>query len=299
MLFFIILSSSTICKNISKDNSHKKESPEKIVNLFYKAIEKGDLDTLCKLIPGEELKKITDFWNDPDRDLNVSDNLSPLGNAFNNTLQVKSGIMTIKFISPRIKIESLADKTAQVNITYQVEIKSQSQISSTTGDDTLTLVKSGDKWIIKDIKDNFNATFSGMGRVAPKFTLHDMRGKTVDVRHFKGKKAVLLVFWTGWIPECTHEVPELNEIYNLYKNKGLEILAINMAEEKKEVLRAIEENNIIYRVLLDIDGVAASSYEVFKFIPTHVLVDINGNVIYYEYRTLPSKELIEKNLPGL
>ncbi len=36
-----------------------------------------------------------------------------------------------------------------------------------------------------------------VGTMAKNFTLKDMSGKTVELKSYKGKKAVLIVFWSG------------------------------------------------------------------------------------------------------
>ncbi|MCX7956745.1 MAG: TlpA family protein disulfide reductase [Endomicrobia bacterium] len=110
-----------------------------------------------------------------------------------------------------------------------------------------------------------------------------------------GKKLVLLNFWTTWCPYCVAEIPPLIELYNKYKDRGIEILAINIGEPKNKVENFVSSQKINYRVLLDIQGKIAKHYGV-RGIPTNFLISPQGEIIFGGHN-LPTLELIEKNLP--
>lgn len=134
-----------------------------------------------------------------------------------------------------------------------------------------------------------------VGTMAKNFSLKDMSGKTVELKSYKGKKAVLLVFWSvGW-GACIQEVPELNELYAEYKGKNFELLTINSDETIEEVQQVIKDEGIKYRVLLDPENSTGDPYNIM-YIPLNVLVDINGKVVYSEAGELPSTDLIDKAL---
>ncbi|MEN3014056.1 MAG: TlpA disulfide reductase family protein [Endomicrobiia bacterium] len=118
--------------------------------------------------------------------------------------------------------------------------------------------------------------------------------ETFKLSSFVGKKLILLNFWTTWCPYCVAEVPHLIELYNKYKDKGLEILAINIGEPKNKVENFVVSQKIPYRVLLDLHGKVAKQYGV-RGIPTNFLINKSGEVIFVGY-DLPDLSLIEKNL---
>jgi peroxiredoxin len=91
------------------------------------------------------------------------------------------------------------------------------------------------------------------------------------------------------------EVPSLNELYDTYKGKNIEILAINSGESKEDVKQVIKDNGIKYRVLLDTEDEISGLYNL-KYFPTNVLVGMNGKVIYSEPGELPSEDVINKAL---
>lgn len=127
------------------------------------------------------------------------------------------------------------------------------------------------------------------------FELPSFSTSNVKLSDFVGKKLVLLNFWATWCPYCVKEIPQLKEIYSKYKSKGLEIIAVNLGENQKNVEKFIKNYNIEYLILLDQRGISARMYGV-QGIPTNFLIDLKGNVIFAGHH-LPNSKLIEENLP--
>lgn len=81
------------------------------------------------------------------------------------------------------------------------------------------------------------------------FTLTDLGGKRWSLRDLRGK-VVLVNFWATWCPPCRKEMPDLESLYERFKDKGFVILAIS-DESQNQVAPFIKERNISYPVLLD------------------------------------------------
>jgi thiol-disulfide isomerase/thioredoxin len=102
-------------------------------------------------------------------------------------------------------------------------------------------------------------------------------GETQKLSELKGK-VVFLNFWATWCGPCRAEMPSMEAIYNRYKEKGLEILAVNCQERQPEVLAYKEDNNFSFPILLDGDGKVSGAYGI-QAIPTTFLLDREGRII--------------------
>ncbi|MBM3252850.1 MAG: TlpA family protein disulfide reductase [Candidatus Omnitrophica bacterium] len=140
-----------------------------------------------------------------------------------------------------------------------------------------------------DISFSAGAT---VGSKAPEFSLNDLNEKPVSLKEFGNNKAVLLVFWATWCPYCVQEIPELKRINSEYKDKGLEIIAVDIRENPALVSDFAKKQGIDYTIVIDADGSVSKDYNVVG-IPTNVLIDKNG-IIQYNANPMPSKKLIDK-----
>lgn len=114
---------------------------------------------------------------------------------------------------------------------------------------------------------------------APDFTLSDTHGNTTTLSSLRGK-VVILEFWATWCPPCRESVPELNEMYEKFKGKNVELLGISVDKggDAPSVVRAfLTERAVAYPVLLDNRNVN-NSYGV-SGIPAIFIIDKEGRVV--------------------
>jgi len=108
------------------------------------------------------------------------------------------------------------------------------------------------------------------------FTLADLQGKSWHLRELQGK--VLLVnFWATWCPPCRKEMPDLQALYDKYKDQGFVVLAIS-DEEAAKVAPFIAERKISYPVLLD-PGRKVNDAFVVEGIPKSFVYDRSGKLV--------------------
>lgn len=118
------------------------------------------------------------------------------------------------------------------------------------------------------------------GAEAPDFELNTLDGKTIKLSDYRGKK-VILNFWATWCPPCKAEMPHMQNFYEENKDKGVEILAVNLTNMDKgteEVQKFVSDYGLTFTIPLDEEGVAGTTYQAFT-IPTSYILDENGVII--------------------
>jgi peroxiredoxin len=108
------------------------------------------------------------------------------------------------------------------------------------------------------------------------FTLADLQGKTWTLGSLRGK-VVLVNFWATWCPPCRKEMPDLETLYERFKDKGFVILAIS-DEEQAKVQPFVKERSIHYPVLLDSGRKVNDLFEV-EGIPKSFVYDRDGKLV--------------------
>ena len=120
-----------------------------------------------------------------------------------------------------------------------------------------------------------------VGKEASDFELKDMKGNTVKLSDYKGKK-VYLKFWATWCGPCRQSMPELNKLVE-EKDRDFEILTVmapGMQGEKTEeefVKWFAQQDYPSVPVLYNPDGSAFANYQV-RSIPTEVFIDSQGKI---------------------
>ena len=109
------------------------------------------------------------------------------------------------------------------------------------------------------------------------FSLPTLTGETQSLSSLKGK-VVFLNFWATWCGPCRAEMPSMESLYNSYKEKGLEILAVNCSEGQRDVLAFMNSNKLSFPALLDSDGKVSAMYGI-QAIPTTYLIDRENKII--------------------
>jgi thiol-disulfide isomerase/thioredoxin len=109
------------------------------------------------------------------------------------------------------------------------------------------------------------------------FELETLAGGTRSLNSFKGK-VVFLNFWATWCGPCRQEMPSMERLYQRLKGKGLEIVAVNLHEDKATVQKFIDEYKLTFPVLLDKNGRVGSTYGT-RSIPTTYIIDRKGFVV--------------------
>jgi thiol-disulfide isomerase/thioredoxin len=112
---------------------------------------------------------------------------------------------------------------------------------------------------------------------APRIHAKTLEGEPFNNASVKGK-VVLFQFWTTWCPYCKNEESLVNDITMEFADKGLVVLAVDVAESKKKVLEYLKEHPRKCRIVLTGDTNLAAMYAANSY-PIYVVVDRDGNIV--------------------
>ncbi|GGD13103.1 thiol-disulfide oxidoreductase ResA [Pontibacillus salipaludis] len=114
------------------------------------------------------------------------------------------------------------------------------------------------------------------GDQAPDFTLKTLDGETVQLSDYKGQ-GVFLNFWATYCPPCKEEMPYMESQYQKFKDKGVQILAVDVAEPKVTVERFVTKYELSFPIPMDTNEGVMNAYGVGP-IPVTFLINEKGVV---------------------
>lgn len=138
------------------------------------------------------------------------------------------------------------------------------------------------------------------GDKAPDFTLSGINGERTSLSALKGK-VVMIEYWATWCPPCRESIPEMEELYKKYKDKGFVILGISMDKGKDihaEISSFLKEYSVTYPVLMD-DSKVSVQYGVVS-LPTSFIINRDGRIVNKRIGFIPgSSEELSREIEAL
>ena len=144
------------------------------------------------------------------------------------------------------------------------------------------------KKILADKIESMSKT--DIGRVAPEFTFPDINGKDVSLSSLRGKY-VLIDFWASWCGPCRKESPNVHKQYNLYKDRGFEVVSVSIDKKEDAWKKAVKEDHITGTILNAKDSKQLMLDYSFSGVPFILILDKEGKIIAKNVR---GKELVKK-----
>lgn len=149
------------------------------------------------------------------------------------------------------------------------------------------------------------------GRPLPDLELRDTEGLPVKPERFKGSAGLFLFYRGNWCPLCMAQIKEVAEQYQAMHKRGIELYMISpqpkkhtasLAKKFNVPMHFFEDRDNKTAKILGIDaegglpvGLQALGYDSDTVLPTVILTDKNGNVIFadqtdnYRIRPEPSE----------
>ena len=106
------------------------------------------------------------------------------------------------------------------------------------------------------------------------FSTTALDGSSVDESIFEGQQLIMLNFWESWCGPCVSEMPELERLYQDYKDKGFLLIGVYSTEDG--VQDVIGSLGISYPIIKFCDSFAPFQT---GYVPTTVFLDADGNVL--------------------
>lgn len=121
------------------------------------------------------------------------------------------------------------------------------------------------------------------GKPLPEFSLPNPMGAEVPVSSLKGK-VVLIDFWASWCRPCRINNPKLVSVYDKFKEKGFEIYAVSIDENKGAWISAVAEDKMFWTNVVDTRGWRSTVLSTFNVeaIPSNLLIDKKGMIRGYD-----------------
>jgi peroxiredoxin len=119
---------------------------------------------------------------------------------------------------------------------------------------------------------------------APDFVVKDTESKEIHLSELvKGHKYLLIDFWASWCHPCRKEIPNLKAQYQLYGDKGLQIVSISTDKVEADWKKALNEEKLSWPNFRDTTGSISDTYKI-RFIPKMFLVNSQGIVVAEDLR---------------
>lgn len=116
------------------------------------------------------------------------------------------------------------------------------------------------------------------GELAPDFTLPGVRASDSEVQLSKLQgKVVYVDFWASWCLPCLRSLPQVNELYEQYRDQGFEVVAITIDDPVEDATEFLDDLEVplAYPVVLDANADVMDQYRVVGM-PTSFLIDRDG-----------------------
>ena len=138
------------------------------------------------------------------------------------------------------------------------------------------------------------------GKMAPGFTLQDLKGNKVSLSSYKGRPLVV-DFWATWCGPCKVEIPWFEKLHDQYASQGLEIIGVSADDldkddpaklftEKRDIADFAAKMHVNYPILIDAASIE-NAYGGLDALPTTFFIDKNGKIVASTIGLTPREEI--------
>ena len=126
-------------------------------------------------------------------------------------------------------------------------------------------------------------------------------GGQIDWKSYRGK-VVLVDFSATWCPPCVEEAPNVLKMYNAYKDRGFDVVAVSLDDKAENAQQYVKDNGIQWATIFpqneDERGWSAPMVRYYGVggIPTAILLDREGKAVHMDARDAALRSELERLL---
>lgn len=113
-------------------------------------------------------------------------------------------------------------------------------------------------------------------KTTPPLALPDLNGKPFRLQDFRGR-VVLVSFWASWCPPCIREMPSINRLKSIMKDKPFTVLGVNIGEKQPDIVAFMKDRKVDFTILMDQQREAYAAWNIYV-VPSNFIIDGNGVV---------------------
>lgn len=114
------------------------------------------------------------------------------------------------------------------------------------------------------------------GSVPPAFKLVDLDGAVHDSQAYAGKPLVIN-FWGTFCPPCRKEMPALQNAYERWSERGVNLIGINLSEDRLSVQNFVDQVGAKFPILLDQNRQTEKQFGLKQY-PTTFFIRPDGKI---------------------
>jgi cytochrome c biogenesis protein CcmG/thiol:disulfide interchange protein DsbE len=117
----------------------------------------------------------------------------------------------------------------------------------------------------------------GVGAEVPDLTFTTFDGDTIPLRDLGGQ-VVVINFWASWCKPCEQEALELEQAYQMYKDRGVIFLGVDYVDTETEARGYLEKFEISYPNGPDLGTRISQAFRI-RGVPETYIAGVDGRLI--------------------